>query len=145
MAEAAAGTLVDSNVLLDLFTNDATWSGWSAAAIARAADAGAVAINPIIYAEISIRFDRIEELEQTLDDAGLLRLPLPWEAGFLAGKCFLKYRRQGGARHAPLPDFYIGAHAAVAGMRLLTRDASRYRRYFPALDVVAPVGRPAHA
>jgi len=97
-----------------------------------------LAINPIIYAEVSIRFDRIEDLEATLPEADFRRLPLPWEAAFLAGKCFVRYRRRRGTRRSPLPDFYIGAHAAVAGVTLLTRDAGRYRGYFPGLELVSP-------
>lgn len=95
-------------------------------------------INPIIYSEVSIGFDRIEALDTALPEANFRRDPLPWEAGFLAGKCFIQYRRSGGARRSPLPDFYIGAHAAVRGMPLLTRDAARYRRNFPRLELVAP-------
>jgi predicted nucleic acid-binding protein len=106
------GTLVDSNVLLDLFTEDARWADWSEAKLADAFDRGPTLINPIIYAEISIRFASIEELEHALP-AELEREALPWDAGFLAGKCFVEYRRRGGERRSPLPDFYIGAHAAV--------------------------------
>jgi predicted nucleic acid-binding protein len=95
-------------------------------------------VNPIVYAEVSVRFERIEELEEALPRDRFAREALPWEAAFLAGKCFVAYRRRGGERRSPLPDFYIGAHAAVAGMRLLTRDAARYRTYFPRLDVIAP-------
>lgn len=130
--------LVDSNVLLDVMTESAAWFAWSAEALARHADEGELAINPIIYAEISIRFQRVEELEEALAPTRFLRLPLPWEAAFLAGKCFLAYRRRGGVQRSPLPDFFIGAHAAVSGLTLLTRDASRYRTYFPTLDIVAP-------
>ena len=97
-------------------------------------------INPIIYAEVSVRFARIEELEEALPADLFRREPLPWEAAFLAGKCFLRYRKGGGAKRSPLPDFYIGAHAAVRGATLLTRDASRYRSYFPTLRVIAPNG-----
>ena len=132
-----AGTLVDSNVLLDLFTEDPEWVDWSAARLAEAVDNGPTLINPIIYAEISIRFERIEELEQALP-AELAREPLPWEAAFLAGKCFVEYRRRGGKKRSPLPDFYIGAHAAVSGHVLLTRDATRYRAVFPRLALIAP-------
>jgi predicted nucleic acid-binding protein len=95
-------------------------------------------IDPIIYAEVSIRFERIEDLEEALLPTMFRRDTLPSEAAFLAGKCFVRYRRRGGAKHSPLPDFYIGAHAAVAGMTLLTRDEGRYRSYFPSLDIVAP-------
>ncbi len=130
--------LVDSNVLLDILTQDPHWHGWSSGALSRCADDGAVAINPIIYAEVSIRFDRIEDLEDALPPELIERRPLPWEAAFLAGKCFLEYRKRGGGRAAPLPDFYIGAHAAVAGMSVLTRDSARYRTYFPRVPLIAP-------
>lgn len=131
-------TLVDSNVLLDILTNDATWEPWSSAALADSVNAGQVIINPIVYAEVSTGFDRIEDLDAALPTSLFLREELPWPAGFLAGKAFLTYRRRGGTKTTPLPDFYIGAHAAVAGHRLLTRDAARYRTYFPRVDVVAP-------
>jgi hypothetical protein len=131
-------TLVDSNVLLDVLTDDPVWAERSGAAISRAADAGRLAIDPIVYAEVSVGFERIEELEAALPRDVFARLPLPWAAGFLAGKCFARYRRAGGARRSPLPDFYIGAHAAVDGLTLLTRDARRYRTYLPRLDVSTP-------
>ncbi|MEN8375946.1 MAG: PIN domain-containing protein [Gemmatimonadota bacterium] len=131
-------TLVDSNVLLDVLTEDAVWFDWSASAIEDRAESSVLVINPIIYAETSIRFTSIEALEATIPRGTLRRDPLPWEAAFLAGKCFLRYRRRGGLGRSPLPDFYIGAHAAVAGMCLLTRDASRYRSYFPSLEIIAP-------
>lgn len=133
-----AVTLVDSNVILDVLTEDADWGDWSAAMLAEAARAGTLAINPIIYAEVSIRFDRIEELDEALPAAYYRRLALPFEAGFLSGQCFAKYRRRGGTRRSPMPDFYIGAHAALADLTLLTRDAKRYRSYFPTLRIVAP-------
>jgi predicted nucleic acid-binding protein len=132
-----AGTLVDSNVLLDLFTEDRLWREWSETQLADALDRGSTLINPIIYAEISISFERIEELEQALPPE-LEREALPWEAAFLAGKCFGKYRRRGGERRSPLPDFYIGAHAAVTGRALLTRDVGRYRSFFPRLELISP-------
>ncbi len=131
-------TLIDSNVLLDLLTEDPNWYAWSAQALSGLAEESVVCINPIVYAEVSLRFDRVEELEEALPPHLFERHNLPWEAAFLAGKCFLAYRRRGGERRSPLPDFYIGAHAAVAGMRLLTRDASRYRTYFPQLALVCP-------
>jgi predicted nucleic acid-binding protein len=106
--------------------------------LARCAEGGMLIINPIIYAEISIGFERIEELDEVLPADSFRRDPLPWEAAFLAGKCFLDYRRRGGSRRSPLPDFYIGAHAAVAGLPLLTRDARRYRTYFPHLSLLTP-------
>ena len=131
-------TLVDSNVLLDIFTDDPTWAPWSTTALARALDEGTVVINPVVYAEVSVGFDRIEDLDELLPEDGFLREPLPWPAGFLAGKAFLDYRRRQGTRTSPLPDFYIGAHAAVAGHRLLTRDRGRYSTYFPGLELIIP-------
>jgi predicted nucleic acid-binding protein len=133
-----SSVLVDSNVLLDVFTEDPRWYRWSSEALEALAENATLAINPIIYAELSIGFERIEELDDALPRDAFRRDPLPWEAAFLAGKCFLDYRRRGGARHSPLPDFYIGAHAAIAGLTLLTRDAARYRTYFPRLHIVAP-------
>src|SRR5207248_358918 len=123
--------LVDSNVILDVVTDDATWSEWSSDAIERAANDTVLLVNPVVYAEVSIGFDRIEELEDAMPPELFRRDPLPYDAAFLAGKAFLAYRRRGGRRLTPLPDFYIGAHAAVAGYRLLTRDPRRYRAYFP--------------
>jgi predicted nucleic acid-binding protein len=131
-------TLIDSNVLLDVLTADPTWEAWSGRALAAALDAGSVVLNPIVYAEVSIGFDRIEDLDEALPAGQFLREPLPYPAGFLAGKAFLAYRRNGGTRPTPLPDFYIGAHAALARYRLLTRDATRYLTYFPSLTVIAP-------
>jgi predicted nucleic acid-binding protein len=133
-----ADTLVDSNVLLDVLTEDARWFAWSSGALARRAEVSALVINPIVYAEVSIGFERIEDLDETLNGARFERRPLPCEAAFLAGKCFQRYRRRGGARTSTLPDFYIGAHAAVSGLALLTRDAARYRTYFPGLEVISP-------
>ena len=133
--------LVDSNVLLDLFTEDPAWFTWSAESLARCAEQSTLVINPVIYSEVSIRFETIEEFEDALQVGVFERRAIPWEAAFLAGKCFLKYRRAGGFRAAPLPDFFIGAHAAVDGFRLLTRDASRFRTYFPSVDLIAPDGR----
>jgi predicted nucleic acid-binding protein len=130
--------LVDSNVLLDVLTEDATWYARSSARLAAVAEHSDLVINPIIYAEISIGFARIEDLEAALPADAFRREALPWEAAFLAGKCFLRYRRSRGSRRSPLPDFYIGAHAAVRGMSLLTRDAARYRTYFPQLALVLP-------
>jgi len=130
--------LVDSNVLLDLFTEDSEWEDWSAAIVAELARSSHLVINPIIYSEVSAHFDSVEDLDAALPPNWIRREPLPWEAAFLAGPCFLKYRRGGGARRSPLPDFYIGAHAAVAGLTLLTRDARRYHTYFPKLKLIAP-------
>ena len=135
--EPTAGVLVDSNVLLDLFTDDRVWAAWSEARLAEAFDAGHVVINPIIYAEISVAFEGVETLEAALPEQ-LGREALPWEAAFLAGKCFIDHRRRKGTRRSPLPDCYIGAHAAVTGRALLTRDANRYRTLLPALALISP-------
>lgn len=131
-------TLVDACVILDLTTDDPRWADWSAEALARAADEGPLVINPIIYAEVSIDFASIEELDDILRGAALRREPLPFEAGFLAGKAYVAYRRRGGTKRSPVADFYIGAHAAIAGHRLLTRDTDRYRSYFPKVDLISP-------
>ncbi len=132
------GTLVDSNVILDVLTDDVEWGEWSSAMLAEAAGTGTLSINPVIYAEVSIRFERIEDLDDALPADYYRRLPLPFEAAFLAGQCFIMYRRRGGSRRSPRPDFYIGARAAIAGLTLLTRDAKRYRTYFPSLQIIAP-------
>jgi|SRR5579871_1520265 len=132
------GVLVDSNVLLDIATRDPNWGDWSTRTLAGCAENATLVINPIIYAEVSIRYSTIEALDRVLALPFYQRESLPWEAAFLAGKCFVQYRRRGGARSSPLPDFYIGAHAAVGNLVLLTRDASRYRSYFPRLDLLAP-------
>jgi predicted nucleic acid-binding protein len=131
-------TLVDTNVLFDLLSEDDEWLDWSSAMLAEAAEHGRLVINPIVYAEVSVRYDRIEDIDDALSPEHFVRAPLPWEAAFLAGKAFERYRRRGGARRSPLPDFFIGAHAAVTGMTLLTRDARRYRTYFPKLKLIAP-------
>lgn len=130
--------LVDSNVVLDVLTEDAEWYDWSADALQQVADRSVLVINPIIYAEVSIRFASIEELDEALPEDVFRRDALPWEAAFLAGKAFMGYRSRRGARRSPLPDFYIGAHAAIAGLTLLTRDPARYRTYFPSLELLAP-------
>ena len=132
------GTLVDSNVILDILTEDQEWLDWSGAALAARADAGPLVINPVVYAEVSARFDKIEEVEEALPGDYYQRQALPWEAAFLAGRSFVQYRRRGGKRRSPLPDFFIGAHAVIGGLTLLTRDARRYRTYFPKLRIVAP-------
>ncbi len=131
-------TLVDANVILDILTQDPVWFDWSAAALTAAAERGPLVIDPIVYAEVSVRFSNIEDLDEALPAEDYLRAPLPWSATFLAGKAFTAYRRRGGERRSPLPDFFIGAHAAVDGLELLTRDATRYRRYFPKLQITAP-------
>lgn len=133
-----SSVLVDSSVLLDVATADARWGEWSRAALTDLADRAVLVINPIVYAEVSIGYARVEEVEEALPRDLFRREGLPWEAAFLAGKAFLAYRRRGGARASPLPDFYIGAHAAVAGYGLLTRDPRPVRRHFPTVEIIAP-------
>lgn len=133
-----SGVLVDSNILLDIATKDPKWAAWSGQALAECAEHATLTINPIIYAEVSIGFQTIEALNAALPMGIYERAQLPWEAGFLAGKCFLNYRKRGGVRTTPLPDFYIGAHAAIDLLALLTRDDARYRTYFPKVEVLAP-------
>ena len=128
--------LVDSNDLLDVITEDPTWYGWSSRALADAESTAGVAINPVIYAEVSVRFRHREDLDARLGD--VTRLAIPYDAAFLAGKLFLDHRRAGGRRSAPLPDFFIGAHAAVAGMRLLTRNPGDYSTRLPGLRLIHP-------
>ena len=130
--------LVDTNVLLDIATEDPLWFAWSASRLAQAANRDGLAINPIVYAELSVHYDTLEALEAALSGHPFARLALPWDAAFVAGKAYRRYRSRGGAKRSPLPDFYIGAHAAVAGLALLTRDAKRYREYFPRLRLIAP-------
>lgn len=129
-------TLVDTDVLLDIITRDKSWCLWSERALRKAAEHSTLAINPIIFAEVSMKFSRIEDADAALVD--FVREPLPYEAGFLTGKAFLAYKKRGGAKRSPMPDFYVGAHAVVGRMNLLTRDAARYRTYFPALTIIAP-------
>lgn len=138
MANEGQATLVDSCVLLDVLGEDPLWLLWSRAALAEAVDSGPVVINPLIYAEVSVRFTRVEDLDAVLPRDEFRREALPYAAGFLAGKAFATYRRRGGTKRSPLPDFYIGAHAAVAGHRLLTRGAARYRTCYPRLTLVSP-------
>jgi predicted nucleic acid-binding protein len=136
--KACRGVLVDSNVLLDVATNDPNWGEWSARALAEVAEHASLIINPIVYAEVSIGYSAIEALDAAIPAALYRREALPGEAGFLAGKCFVRYRRRGGQRQSPLPDFYIGAHAAIGRLALLTRDAARYRSYFPGVEIISP-------
>ncbi len=141
-------TLVDSNVILDVVTDDSEWGDWSSSALASAAQQGRLVINPLIYAEVACGFPRIEDLDAALPAEYFTREPLPWPAAFLAAQAFLSHRRrgglvrrsfsEGGSRPTPLPDFFIGAHAAVAGYRLLTRDRRRYKSYFPKLTLITP-------
>ncbi|MBE1564281.1 type II toxin-antitoxin system VapC family toxin [Nonomuraea africana] len=131
-------TLIDTCVLLDVLMEDPTWADWSDDAIAQAKTEGSVIINPIIYAEVSVGFDRVENLDDALPHTEIERVDLPYEAAFLAGKAYLTYKERGGIKSSPLPDFYIGAHAAVESYRLLTRDVQRFRTYFPTIELVCP-------
>jgi len=131
-------TLVDANILIDLFTDDPEWADWSAKALTDCAASGAIGINPVIHAEASIAFGTESHYEAALLPLGLLRWDLPYKAGFRTGKAFLAYRRQGGEKSSPLPDFHIGAHAEVNGYQILTRDPRRYRHYFPEVRLVCP-------
>jgi len=133
-----ASYLVDSSVLLDIFTVDPEWAEWSVHALETAWADGTVFIDPVVYAEISIRFSRIEDLEAAVTDSGLAWSEIPHEALFLAGKAFLSYRKAGGAKVQPLPDFFIGAHAAVSDLVLITRDPRRTRARFPKLRILSP-------
>lgn len=128
--------MVDSCVLLDIFTEDEFWYSRSANTLEMYGETDELAINPIIYGEISVGFSRIEELERVLPAALFKRLPIPPEAAFLAGKAFLTYKKRDGGRRSPLPDFYIGAHAAILGIPLISRDVKRFRSYFPKLKIV---------
>ena len=130
--------LIDSNVLLDIVASDPDWRPWSEAALADAMLTDAVVVNPLVYAEISIAYRQVEELDAVLDRLRIQRADLPWVAAHRAGQAFLQYRRAGGSKSSPLPDFYIGAHAEVSGIPLLTRDARRYRTYFPDVSLIAP-------
>ncbi len=131
-------TLVDSNVLLDLVTDDPVWAAWSVQQLDAASLRGPLLINDILYAEVSIRFARIEDLELLLAEGSFTMAPLPRSALFLAGKVFQRYRTAGGTRTGVLPDFFIGAHAAVAGLPLLTRDVQRYLTYYPSVTLITP-------
>jgi len=134
----AAPVLVDSNVLLDSATQDPKWQAWSERTLTELADSAVLVINPVIFAEVSSGFKTVEEMEDLFPPEDFRREGIPYEAAFLAGKCHVRYRRLGGARERTLPDFLIGAHAAVRGYRLLTRDGVRYLTYFPRLEVIAP-------
>ena len=131
-------TLVDTNVLLDVATKDRAWADWSLGQLDAAAIRGPILINDIIYAELSVRYARVEDVDAFIDVAALTRQTIPRAALFLAGKAFQAYRASGGKRTGVLPDFFIGAHAAVEGLQLLTRDEQRYRTYFPKLILIAP-------
>lgn len=130
--------LVDSNIILDIFLDDPNWSDWSEATLEEYVHETTLCINAIIYSEISIGFERIEDLESAIAKAGFQMLEIPKEALFLAGKAYLRYKKRKGAKRTPLPDFYIGAQAAVLNLDLITRDASRYRSYFPTITLITP-------
>ena len=132
------GVLVDSNIILDVFTGDPNWADWSESMLEEYSNVSTLYINSIIYSEISIGFNRIEDLESAIIEAGFQMLDFPKEALFLAGKAFLKYKKKRGARSSPLPDFFIGAQAAVLNIALITRDVSRYRSYFPTVNLISP-------
>ena len=132
------GTLVDSNIILDIFLDDPVWAEWSLSILEKYSSMSKLYINNIVYTEVSIGFERIEELEYALNKGGFKLLEIPKEALFLAGKAFLKYRRLKGTKNNPLPDFYIGAQAAVLGLDLITRDLSRYHTYFPTVNLISP-------
>lgn len=130
--------LVDTNVLIDVAADDPQWADWSADQLARARESERLALNAIVYAELSVHYHSAEQLESLLAPFKFDRLHLPWEAAFVAGKAFRRYRSRGGSKSAPLPDFFIGAHAATAGLTLLTRDPRRYREYFPSVRLICP-------
>ncbi|MGO9754736.1 MAG: type II toxin-antitoxin system VapC family toxin [Solirubrobacteraceae bacterium] len=130
-------TLVDSSVLLDVLA-PSPWRPWSEEQLAAVAEHGQVAINQVIYAEVAVGFASREQLERALQGAGLVRIGLPWAAAWLVARAFLEYRGRGGSRATPLPDFFIGAHAAAAGIPLLSRDPRRVRTYFPDVMLIAP-------
>lgn len=133
-----SGFLVDSNVLLDIATADPVWESWSEAQLRSASAAGPIIINPIIYAELAPAFATETDLDQWFDPAVFRRAPLPYSAGWLAAQAFVAYRRAGGSKTVPLPDFFIGAHAAVEGLTLITRDSKRYQTYFPTVHLILP-------
>ena len=132
------GILVDSNIILDVFLNDPNWVDWSESKLEEFSSITKLFINPVIYSEVSVGFKRIEELESALTRSGFQMLEIPKEALFLAGKAFLKYRKNRGTKRSPLPDFYIGAQAAIFDMDLITRDVTRYRTYFPTVRLISP-------
>lgn len=131
-------TLIDANVLLDLATDDPNWSRWSVARLEEASLRGPLLINDVIYAELSVRYDTIESLEDFLSEARIEMVPIPREALFLAAKAFARYRRLGGTKSGVLPDFFIGAQAVAERRPLLTRDVARYRTYFPTIELISP-------
>jgi len=132
------GVLIDSCILLDLFTNDPHWADWSESMLERYSQTNTLYINSIVYTEISIGFEKIEQVEEAIECLGIKVLEIPREALFLTGKAFIQYRRNKGTKNSPLPDFFIGAHAAVAQLNLITRDRSKYKTYFPQVTLIHP-------
>jgi predicted nucleic acid-binding protein len=130
--------LVDSNIILDIFLNDQNWNVWSESILSQYSTTHKLSINPIIYTEISIGFERIEDLELAVNTCGFKILQMPKEALFLAGKAYIKYKKRKGTKNSTMPDFFIGAHAAISNMDLITRDVSRYRTYFPSVKLITP-------
>ncbi|WP_377290804.1 type II toxin-antitoxin system VapC family toxin [Rhizobium sp. SG2393] len=135
-------TLIDTNVLVDIAVRDPAWSDWSRRWLARVAAAGGMVVNPIVYSEFSFRYETIDDVDRLLPEDTFRREDIPWHAAFLAARAFRIYRSGGGQRTRVLPDFLIGAHAAIMGYRLLTRDPSGYRRYFPTVDLITPETHP---
>ena len=133
---------MDSTVLPEIFTDDPTWNSWSRPALGGVRGAGLAKINPLIYSETALAFNSAPDLNRELDTLSLERLQLPFGAAFGTGRAFLNYRRVGGARSSPMPDFYIGAHAALEGLTLVTRDTGRFRTYFPSVKLISPPARP---
>lgn len=131
-------TLIDSNILLDLFTKDEEWYSWSSKTLSEQSQLGSLYINPIIYSEVSVHFKDPESLEKALPSPSIKRDNIPYQAAFIAGKCFARYRKAGGAKNSPLPDFYIGAHAMVRDWKVITRDKGRFSTYFPTLEIISP-------
>ena len=132
------GVLVDSCVLLDLFTNDSNWADWSENILDRYSQTNSLYINSIVYTEVSIGFNKIEEVENAINELGIKVLEIPREALFLTGKVFLKYRKNKGSKNSPLPDFFIGAHATVSKFELITRDPAKYKKNYPQLTLIQP-------
>lgn len=133
-----APVLVDSNIIIDIATKDEVWFDWSSETLSSLSQGIRLVINPIIYGEVSVAYERIEQLDSVLPESLFNREDLPWEASFLAGKAFVSYRRKSGTKNSTLPDFLIGAHAAIRGYRIVTRDVSRFRTYFPKVELIAP-------
>lgn len=142
MGHTMTSSLVDTNIVFDLFNRDPAWFDWSSSTLGRCRNVGEVIINPIVFAEAAADFSTVPEFMRTLEHFGFTLEHLPWAASFDAGKAHVRYRRGGGSRGRTLPDFFVGAHAAAKGYRLLTRDGRRYRKYFPDIEIIAPDTHP---